>query len=275
MLAIARAVDVQPNAVHGKPIEDGAGDGSVAEVLSPVAELDVGGDSGRGAAVSTVDEVEQGVGGGGLVVALADLAEADVVDDDQVGSCPRAKPTWIGVVGEACMQVVQEIDATGVADANALLAGTQRKGLEEVAFAGAGLSGDDQIVTALDEAQATELEDEALVDGRLEVEVEGFEGFALVQTAVVDAPLDAALGLGGDLAAQDMLEEDGMGGALAKRPVEQLVEVGQDMGQSEELQVPSESDEDLVGVEVELASGSGSWLGAVGGTFSHGAGSCA
>jgi len=225
--------------------------------------------------VSTVDEVEKGMGGGGLVVALADLAEADVVDDDQVGSGPRAKSTWIGVVGEACMQVVQQIDAAGVADANALLAGTQRKGLEEVALAGAGLSGDDQVVVALDEAQATELEDEALVDSGLEVEVEGFEGLALVEAAVVDTTLDASLGLGGDLAAQDVLEEHGMSGALAKGPVEQLVEVGQDMGQSEELQVPAESDEDLFGIELELAGRGGSWRGAVGRSFSHGGGSCA
>ena len=62
-----------------------------------------------------VEEVEEGVGGGGLVVALLDLAEADVVDDEQVGAGPCLEALGVGAVGEAGMEIVEEVDGAGVA----------------------------------------------------------------------------------------------------------------------------------------------------------------
>ena len=88
MLAVAGAVDVDADGVHGETVEDGGGDGGVAEVASPFAKIDIGGNGGRELAMPAVDEVEEGVRGGGLVVALADLAETDIVDDQQIGTCP-------------------------------------------------------------------------------------------------------------------------------------------------------------------------------------------
>ena len=117
VLAVAGAVDVDADGVHGEPVEDGDGDGGVAEVAPPVAESDVGGDGGGDAAVPAVDEVEEGVGGGGLVVALLDLAEANVVDDEQVGAGPGLEAPGVGVVGEAGVEVVEQVDAAGVAQA--------------------------------------------------------------------------------------------------------------------------------------------------------------
>jgi hypothetical protein len=38
VLAIARAIDVDPERVHGEPVEDGGGAGSIAEVAPPVAD---------------------------------------------------------------------------------------------------------------------------------------------------------------------------------------------------------------------------------------------
>src|ERR1700759_5780544 len=49
MLAIARAIDVDPERMHGESVEDGGGEGGVAEVLAPVGARDVGRQSGRNA----------------------------------------------------------------------------------------------------------------------------------------------------------------------------------------------------------------------------------
>lgn len=95
----------------------------VTKVAAPVAELDVAGDGRRELAVTAIDQVEERVGGGRLVVALLHLAEPDVVDDEQLGSDPGPEATLVGVVGEGSVQVVEQVDAAGVADGYALLAG--------------------------------------------------------------------------------------------------------------------------------------------------------
>ena len=89
MLAEARAVDVDVDGVHREPIEDGGGEGGVAEVLAPVAERDVGGDRGGDVAVPTIDEVVERVRGGRLVGPALDLAEAYVINDQECVTAPR------------------------------------------------------------------------------------------------------------------------------------------------------------------------------------------
>ena len=48
-----------------------------------------------------------------------------------------------------------------------MLAGAQAKGLEQVAFAGACLTGDDDVIVATDKVEATEFDEEGLVEGGL------------------------------------------------------------------------------------------------------------
>jgi len=45
-LAIAGAVDVDADGVHGDAVEDGDGEGGIAEIAAPGGELDVGGEGG-------------------------------------------------------------------------------------------------------------------------------------------------------------------------------------------------------------------------------------
>jgi hypothetical protein len=203
------------------------------------------------------------MGGRGLVVALLDLAEADVVDDEQLGARPRLEAPGVGVVGEPCVEVVEQVDAAGVAQGDALLAGSQAKGLEDVALAGAALAGDDEVIAPAHEVEAGELEEEGLVERRLEVPVEGFERLLLAQAARRDAARDAPLELARDLGGEDVLEQRRGAGALACGPREQLVEALVDVRQSEEEEVSSES------LEGEVCVVSGRVVSAAG-SFSHG-----
>jgi hypothetical protein len=69
------------------------------------------------------------VRGGGLVIAAAQLAEADIVDDQPFGARPFSEPGGIGLIGEAGIQVVDQVDAPGVEDADLALTRTQRERL--------------------------------------------------------------------------------------------------------------------------------------------------
>jgi len=194
--------------------------------------------------VSAIDEIEEGVSGGGLVVALADLAEADIVNDEQIGPCPGLESQGVGVVGETGVQIGEQVGTAGIAHGDTLDAGAQAEGLEDVALAGAALSGDDQVVASLDEVESCELEHEALVEGGLEVPIEGFEGFSLDQAAGADSPGESRLGFMGHFSGENVLEQSGMPGALVAGPGEQLVERGGRMGESEIGEVPAQSLDD-------------------------------
>src|SRR3977135_1224881 len=102
----------------------------------------------------TIDEVIEGVSRGRLIAALLDLPEADVVNDQEVRARPGLEATGVGAIGEAGGEIIEEVDATGVAHGEALFAGPKCEGLEEVALAGAGLAGDDEVVVAAGEVGA-------------------------------------------------------------------------------------------------------------------------
>src|SRR4249920_3447780 len=123
-VAVARAVDVDADRGHGEPVEDGRRQGRVAEVLAPLAELDIGGEGGGRMLVPAVEQVEEHVRGGGFVIAAAQLAKPDVVDDQPFRAGPFAEPGVVGLIGQARIQVVDQVDAPDVADADLALART-------------------------------------------------------------------------------------------------------------------------------------------------------
>jgi len=239
VLAIARSDDVDANRVHREAVEDGGGQGGVAEVAAPVAERDIGGDGSRCVAVSTIDEIVERVRGGGLFGAPLDLAEAHVVNDQERRTSPALEVTSVGAVSETRMEIVDQVDAPGVAHVDPLLARAQGKGLEDVTLAGAVVAGDHEVVVATDEVEAGELEHEGLIEGGLKVPVERLECLSLEESTGVDAPGDALLELVGGFEAEDVLEERRGARALVGSPRKQLIELDERAGQSEEFDVSS------------------------------------
>jgi hypothetical protein len=84
------------------------------------------------------------------------------------------------------VQVIEQVDAAGVAHAEALFTGTQCKGFEDVTLARAALAGDHQVVVSAHEIEQRKFQHEGFVEARLEVPVERFKSFALDETARVD-----------------------------------------------------------------------------------------
>jgi hypothetical protein len=212
--------------------------------------------------VAAIDEVVQGVRGGGLVGAPLDLAEPDVINDQEFGARPGLEAAGVGAVGEASVEIVEEIDAAGVAHGDALLARAHPEGLEEVALAGAVVAGDHEVVVPAHEVEAGELEHEGLVEAGLEGPVEDLERLALDEAAAVDAARDPLLELVRGLEAEDVLDERGGTGPLAGGPCQELVELREGAGQSEELEVSAKSGEDRIIVAGSAIAGVGSGLAA-------------
>ena len=265
VLAPARAGDVDADGVHRKAVEDRRGQGGVAEVAPPIAERDVRGDRGGHVPVPAIEQVVQGVRGGGFIGPLLDLAQAHVVDDQERRARPALEAAGVGTIGEAGMEVVDEVDAACVAQLEPLLACSQAERLEDVALAGAVVAGDHEVVVAAHEVEACELEHEGLVKGGLEVPVERLERLALDEPAGVDAPDDALLELVSGLEAEDMLDERGGARALVSGPREQLVELVERAGQSEEVEVSSQSGDEGVVVAASAVSLLGfGWVASLG-----------
>lgn len=173
VLSVARSGDVDADGVHDDAIEDGGGDDGVAEVLAPFAQLDIGGDGDGGVGVSAIDEVVQGVGGSRFVVAFPQVAQTDIIDDQKLRPGPGSEAPGIGAVGKSCVEVIEEIDATGIAHGEALLAGTQPEGFEDVTLSSTWFASDDDVFFAPDEVESGEFQDGALVERRLKGPVEG------------------------------------------------------------------------------------------------------
>ncbi len=122
------------------------------------------------------------------------------------------------------MKVIEQIDATGVAHADPLLAGTHTEGFEEVTLSCAARAGDHQIVVATHKVEASELKHQRLVEAGLEVPLEDFQDLAFNKPALFDTARNALLELVPGLEPKDVLKKRSCSGALARRPLEPWVE---------------------------------------------------
>jgi hypothetical protein len=64
----ARAFDLHADGALDHAIEDGHGEGGIAEVATPGGEFDIAGHQGRAVTDALVDEGEEHLSGGGLVL---------------------------------------------------------------------------------------------------------------------------------------------------------------------------------------------------------------
>lgn len=76
-----------------------------------------------------VEEGEEHVGGGGFIAAALELTQPYVIDDQKLGAAPLAHAPLVGAVGEPGVEVVDEVDAPGIADGELVLAGFEQKRL--------------------------------------------------------------------------------------------------------------------------------------------------
>lgn len=107
--------------------------------------------------MAQIDEVVDGVGSGGLVVALAHMTETDIIDDEEARTYPGLEAPQVGVVGEAGMEVLKEVDAADIAHGDALLAGTEAYSLEDVTLPRPTVASEDDVLVSVDEVEGGKL----------------------------------------------------------------------------------------------------------------------
>ncbi len=213
-------------------------------------------------------------GGGGLVLGAANASEADVVDDEDGDTGVATQALVVGIVSQARVEIVHQPMEAAIKDLDAGAASAHGDRFDDVTFTSATGPSEDDVLVSADEIELGELEDEGLVDGGLEIEIERFErgplGQARIGEAAVDGPCEAVL----DVASERSLDESEGGGPLFARPGEDLVERLAEAGKREDLDILSHAGLDEGGMGVGRLAHSGlvgSWLGGV--SVGHGGGS--
>ena len=115
MSAVRFAFDLEDDGAIDDAVEEGHGQGRIAEVVGPGVEVDVGDQGGGPLRAAGVDDLEEEVGGLRRLLAF-DVIEAEFVDDQQVEAGVVADALRQGLVGQRGGQVVQQAGAGGVAD---------------------------------------------------------------------------------------------------------------------------------------------------------------
>src|ERR1700677_980914 len=108
-----------------------------------------------------------------LLLPALELAQPDIVDDQEHGPAPPLHALLVGAVGKTCVQVIDEVHATGVADGPLVFACLEGESLKDVALASAALAGEEQILVAVYEGEGEEFFDRAAIKLGLEIPIEG------------------------------------------------------------------------------------------------------
>ena len=125
--------------VH-ESVEDGIGEGGVADDFMPLFDWQLRGDEGRTQAMSVVEDVEQ-------VAALLGIEcrEPPVIEDEEVGFGELGEVLGIGAVAASDGDVGQKAWDAEVAGGEAIATGAVGDGTGEEGFADAGGPGDEDI----------------------------------------------------------------------------------------------------------------------------------
>jgi hypothetical protein len=109
------------------------------------------------------------------------LSETHVINDEKAWFGPSFETLGVSLIGEASVQVIEQVDATRVADGHLLLAGAKTEGFEYVAFACTGLARDNGRRRRTKSRRQDD--EEVLVEGGLEVQSKASKCLALKHAA--------------------------------------------------------------------------------------------
>ena len=153
--------------VVSQPVEQRGGHLGVAEHTGPLAEGKVGRDDHGGSLVEPADEVEQKLAAGLGERQIAEFVQHDEVHPGQV----LGEPALTSAAGLG-LEAVDEVDHIVEAAAGAAADAASCDGYGKMGLAGSSTADQDDVALLSDEAAASEIIDERLVDRRsVELEV--------------------------------------------------------------------------------------------------------
>lgn len=206
---MAVAVEDDAVGVVSESVEGGGPEEPVGEGVSPLGEVEVGGDDRGGALVAFGDEVVEV-----LVVGRAHGLQAEVVEDEQGDPGEGLETSLVGAGSAGGVEGREQLGLGGEGDVVTGADGAVPEGLGEVALAGAARSGDEDRGGLGDEAGGGELVDEGSVEPGGGGEVEVLEGLGRAEAGAAQAEAEFLLVAPGDLVADEVGEEIDVGEPL-------------------------------------------------------------
>jgi hypothetical protein len=171
------------------------------------------------------------------------LLHAHVVDDEQIGLEITGEDLVVAGEGFVVEEVANDVEDGAIEDGATLLDDMKAKGLDDVAFADAGRSEEENVAVLAEEASGGEVED--LLPGELRIEgpVEGVEGFEIAEAGGVDATLDLSIGANEEFVLEKEFEEVGVAEAIGLGFMQADIET---LGQSGEAELAEGGGESIV-----------------------------
>src|SRR4051812_18171415 len=169
----------------GQPVEQRGGHLGIAEHARPFAECEIGGYDDGGALIEPADEVEEKLATGLGEGQIAEFIQHDEVHPGQM----LGEPTLPSIAGLG-LEAIDEVDDVEEAAAGTGSDAASGDGDGQVGFACAGAANQHDVALLGDEAAASEIIDEGLIDRRaveLEVgDVLGSGSLAMVSWYLID-----------------------------------------------------------------------------------------
>src|SRR6266508_3729952 len=176
--AQALALEDEPVGVVHEAVENGIGDGWVADDLVPVVDGKLAGDDGRGASVAIVHDLEQ------VAAPLGGhWSEPPVVEDEKLDAAEGLEQPFVASVAAAERQGIEQPRQALIEDGAVVAACLVAERTSDPALAHAGWADDEKIVVLIDPPAGGELVEQGLVETARGSEVDAIdqEGESLLE----------------------------------------------------------------------------------------------
>jgi len=195
--------------VVDESVEDGVGEGGVAEDVMPVVEGELAGDERGAFAVAIVEDFEEVA-----TLGIGEGREPEVVEQKELSPGESVEELGIGSVGSGECELGEQAREPEVAGGQTVPTGAVSERAGEVALAGPCGSGDEDVVVLTDPLTRGEAEDERAVEAAGRAEVEVLDAGGHVELGDLEKPGEAAVVAEGDLAleqkSESVLEGEGV-----------------------------------------------------------------
>ena len=212
-------------------VDGGGGNDGVTEIIAELFEVDIGSNNRRTLAVAAIDDLMEETGIGGIM--LFQAVEADFIDEEDFRGEKRSQLFVQAIVGTACEEFFEHSGSGNVAAAVVLSATDEDESLGDMAFAGAGVAGEDKSLLALCKLQGGEIHDLSFVDVFLKVKIEVGEEFPVGEFCFLDPPFCPPFRPGIVFQAEQALEKFGNRGCLCGGSAKFIVKDGGDSVQAQ------------------------------------------
>ena len=178
-------VELEAIGVVHDAVQDGIGEGGLADDLVPGADRELAGDQGRSVGVAVLEDLQQVA-----TLIWAEAVRSPVVEDQEVGSSEGAEEAGKAAVAAAKLEFGEQPWQTLVEDGAVLSAGHLAEGAGEPAFADTARSDDNQVALLGDPYAGGELRKQGPVEASGGAVVDILDGgLAVAQLGVPESIL--------------------------------------------------------------------------------------